>query len=137
MRSQQRQLIWITSVLSFLIVSPVWASEIAAPENQQKTDRQAETNSATLSSEIASVNAIEQPAATVDEWLDQIAQTESITVTGVRLNRTDVGVEIILETAEGQLSEPLTSVVGNALIIELPNTVLTLPEGDEFQQASS
>lgn len=139
MQSQQRQLIWITSVLSILIGSPVWASEVEDPQNPQESFRPTETDQITLSHEIPLLNALEQPATTVDEWFDQIAQATTVTVTGIQLNTTTAGVEVILETLEtieGQLSEPSTSVVENALIIEIPNAVLALPEGNEFQQAN-
>ncbi|WNZ27781.1 TonB-dependent receptor [Leptolyngbya sp. NK1-12] len=81
-------------------------------------------------------SALEQPATTVEEWLAQIAQVAIIQVTGIQLNATDTGIDVILETAAGQLPEPSTSVVGNALIVEIPNAALTLPEGNEFQQAN-
>jgi iron complex outermembrane recepter protein len=79
---------------------------------------------------------LDQPATTVDEWLAQIAQAPTTQITGIRLNSTDAGLEVILETVEEQLTEPLTSVVGNALILEIPNARLALPDGEEFQQAN-
>lgn len=54
----------------------------------------------------------------------------------MQVNLTETGVEVILETAEGQLASPVTSVVGNALIADIPNAMLALPEGEEFQAAS-
>jgi iron complex outermembrane receptor protein len=77
---------------------------------------------------------LDHPATTVDEWVQQIAQS-LVQVTGVQVNPTETGVEVILETAERQLAAPATSVVGNALIADIPNAVLALPEG-EFQAAS-
>ncbi|AFZ33131.1 TonB-dependent siderophore receptor [Gloeocapsa sp. PCC 7428] len=126
MRSQQYQLIWIASAFSILIVSPSWASEAVETQYQDSTSSQ----------EVLALNEFEQPATTLDEWRDQIAQTTIVPITGIRLSATDAGVEVILETADGQLSEPSTSVVDNTLIVEIPNAVLALPEGDEFQQTS-
>lgn len=79
---------------------------------------------------------LDQSATTVDEWMQQIAQS-LVQVTGVQVNPTDTGIEVILETADGQLATPATSVVGNALIADIPNAVLALPEGEEFQAANS
>lgn len=76
----------------------------------------------------------EQPATTVEEWIAQIEQS-AIQVTGVQVNATDTGLEIVLETNE-PLDVPSTSTVGNALITDIPNAVLALPEGDEFQAAN-
>lgn len=75
-------------------------------------------------------------ATTVEEWLAQIAQSTIVEVTGIRLIQTDTGLEVILETSEGEVLQPSSSVRGNAVIVDLPNAVLVLPEGDEFQQSS-
>ena len=77
-----------------------------------------------------------QPATTVDEWLTQIAQASVVQITGVQVNSTDAGLEIVLETAAGQLQTPATNVAGNSLIADIPNAVLTLPNGEQFQAAS-
>lgn len=69
------------------------------------------------------IEASPQPATTVNEWLRQIAQASVAQITAVQLNPTSTGIEVILETA-GQL-EPTTSVVDDALIVDIPNAVLT------------
>ncbi|MGP1383616.1 MAG: TonB-dependent receptor plug domain-containing protein [Thainema sp.] len=69
--------------------------------------------------------------------IDAAILAQSVTqVTGVQVNPTETGVAITLETAAGELSPPSTAVVGNALIADIPNATLALPEGDEFQQVS-
>ncbi|MBE9193653.1 TonB-dependent siderophore receptor [Gloeocapsopsis crepidinum LEGE 06123] len=125
MPSQQYQLIWIASAFSILMVSPSWASEVVKTQHKHSMS----------SLEIPTLNEFAQPATTLDEWHEQIAQTTIVPITGIRLSTTDAGVEVILETAEGQLSEPSTSVVDNTLIVEIPNAVLELPD-DEFQQTN-
>ena len=60
-----------------------------------------------------------------------IAQTPVVQITNVRLEETDAGLQVILETAAGELSAPTTSVSGDALVVEISNAVLT--EGD-FEQ---
>jgi len=75
------------------------------------------------------------PATTVDEWLTQIAQA-TVQITGVRLETTEAGLQVVLETAGGELVAPTTRSLGNALIAEFPNAVLALPDGGEFTQAS-
>ncbi len=64
--------------------------------------------------------------------------TQNLTVaqvTGIRINPTATGIEVILDSV-GQLSSPTTSVADNTLIVDLPNAVLALPDGGEFQQAN-
>ncbi|MEM0981576.1 MAG: TonB-dependent receptor [Cyanobacteria bacterium P01_H01_bin.58] len=74
-----------------------------------------------------------QPTTTVAEWMAQI-EAALIQITRVRLEDTEAGLRVILETADGELAVPTTTVSGNALIAEIPNAVLALLEGEEFQQ---
>jgi iron complex outermembrane recepter protein len=76
----------------------------------------------------------EQPATTVSEWVAQLQQSR-IRVTNVQVNAAADGLELVLETS-APLNVPSTSVVGNALIVDIPNVVLDLPEGDEVQQVN-
>lgn len=62
-----------------------------------------------------------------------LAQTLTI-ITGVQLQETPDGVEVILETASGEILQGITSVEGNSLIVDLPNAQLQLLEGNEFTQ---
>ncbi|MBE7385517.1 MAG: TonB-dependent receptor [Leptolyngbya sp. SIO1E4] len=62
------------------------------------------------------------------------AQTPLVQIIEIRLETDASGLQVVLETADGELAEPTTTVSGNALIAEIPNAVLALPEGDEFQQ---
>ena len=71
-------------------------------------------------------------AITIAESLTPIAQASIIQVTEVRLNPTDAGIEVILTTPDGQLPIPATSISGNALIADIPNAVLSLPDEDKF-----
>ncbi|WP_289501419.1 TonB-dependent receptor plug domain-containing protein [Gloeocapsopsis sp. IPPAS B-1203] len=76
---------------------------------------------------------MEQPALTVEEWASWLAHSSTaVQITGVQLNSTDSGIEIILDST-GELEQPSTSAVGNALIVDIPNAVLNLPDGEEFQ----
>ena len=72
------------------------------------------------------------PATTVEEWLAQI-EASLVQITNVRVEETEAGLQIVLETAEGELAAPTTQTVGNALIADIPNAVLALPGGDSFE----
>ena len=65
---------------------------------------------------------------------EQFAQIEAsrVQITDVRLEEIETGLQILIETADGDLTAPTTTVSGNALIAEIPNAMLTLPEDDEF-----
>ncbi|ESA35149.1 hypothetical protein N836_13200 [Leptolyngbya sp. Heron Island J] len=60
-----------------------------------------------------------------------LAQTPLVQITNIRLEETDAGLQVVLETAEGELSTPTTSVSGDALIIDVANVVLA---GEDFEQ---
>ena len=74
-----------------------------------------------------------RPATSVREWVAQDPQLKATQITGVRLNPTDRGLDVILETANGTLAAPTATTDGNKVITELPNTILTLPNGQPFQ----
>ena len=75
-----------------------------------------------------------RPATTVKEWIAQM-EAALVQVTGVKLERSETGLDIVLETAEGK---PLTidatkfRTEGNRLIAEIPNAMLALPQGQTF-----
>jgi iron complex outermembrane receptor protein len=79
-------------------------------------------------------NVMEQPATSVDEWIAQREQS-LIQVTGIQVNETADGLELVLQTS-APLEAPSTSLQGNALIADLSNVVLALPDGGEFQAAN-
>ena len=72
---------------------------------------------------------------TVAEWSAQIAQS-LVQVTGVRVETTETGVQVVLETAKGELATPATRTVGDTLIVDFPNAVLALPAGESFEAFS-
>lgn len=75
-----------------------------------------------------------RPATTVKERVAQI-EAATVQVTGVSLNPTETGLEIVLQPAEGkllQLESTRFRSEGTSLIADIPNAVLMLPEGGEF-----
>jgi iron complex outermembrane recepter protein len=122
-------LIGLTGAMSILVVSPAGANEA-----------EHDTNNA---AEIPSLKDLEPSATSIEEWMSQIQiqqlQAQSapapIQITNVRVDTVETGIEIVLETT-GNLDTPSTSIVGNALIAEIPNAVLVLPDRAAFQQAN-
>lgn len=128
------QLIVLSGIFSVLVVPNVLAEESWVTDYRSLERNEGQTTDDVQSSsaaEIPHLNDIEQPATTLDEWIAQIAQAQA-QVTGVQVTATDAGLDITLETSES-LKSPSTSVVGNALIADIPNAVLALPDGAEFQ----
>jgi iron complex outermembrane receptor protein len=83
------------------------------------------------SSTPSSLSDLKQPATTVEEWMVQV-EASLVQITGVRVEKTETGLQVILETVDGALNVPETRSLGNALIADIPNTTLA----EEFSQAN-
>ena len=94
--------------------------------------------------EITKLSEIQQPNTSVDGLFQrsqpsftfssgvQISQSV-VQVTGVRLNPTDTGLEVILETEAGQSLQAITRTEGKTAIADIENAQLALPSGGEFR----
>ncbi|MEM8544402.1 MAG: TonB-dependent siderophore receptor [Cyanobacteria bacterium P01_H01_bin.119] len=72
-----------------------------------------------------------QLATTVTDWVAQI-EDALVQVTDVRLEVTEAGVQVLLETVNGELAAPTQTVSGNALILEISNAVLIQGAFEQF-----
>jgi iron complex outermembrane receptor protein len=68
------------------------------------------------------------------DGLAQNTQPTTVIITGVKLNPTDNGLEVILEKHSGSIRTPLTKTEGNQWIAEINNVRLSLPEGQSLQK---
>jgi len=64
----------------------------------------------------------------------QPAFAQGTAITGVQLQQTDRGLELILESSTGKQPETFRTTYGETLIIDLINTQLQLPEGEQISQ---
>lgn len=63
----------------------------------------------------------------------QNSNTSIVKITGVKVNSTDKGIEVILEAANAKNLQPVGKNQGNSLIADIPNAVLTLPDNEDFK----
>ncbi|MBE9117709.1 TonB-dependent receptor [Lusitaniella coriacea LEGE 07157] len=123
---QLHQVLYLTAT-----ISAITAESVRADISQVSID--------TSTSQIPRLSEMEFPK-TRAEWLSQdlpptqVETEEVIEITGVRLTPTTDGIEVVLETAGGERVTPTTEVVGDALIAEIPNAVLALPDGKVFEE---
>ncbi|WP_414619731.1 AMIN domain-containing protein [Calothrix sp. CCY 0018] len=71
-----------------------------------------------------SVLLVSQPA-----WAQSTTQ-----ITEVKLNQADGGVNLVLKTSDGSRPQVFTTKRGNALVADIINTQLRLPQGNSFRQ---
>jgi iron complex outermembrane receptor protein len=94
--------------------------------------------------DIPKLNDIDRPSTSVEGLLEQsrpsfivseaVRISQSVVqVTGVKLNPTAAGLEVILETEAGQLLQAITRTEGNSAIADIENAQLALPSGEEFR----
>lgn len=66
--------------------------------------------------------------------ISQPAFAQVIQVTQVKLNPTENGIEVILETPAGEQLQVLPRINGNTYIADIPNAHLRVPSGNFFRQ---
>ncbi|NEQ33835.1 MAG: hypothetical protein F6K04_23035 [Leptolyngbya sp. SIO4C5] len=72
------------------------------------------------------------PALTVSDWLAQ-ETSAAVAITAVQVQETATGLSVIIE-ADEPLVAGASRTVGNALIIQIPNSVLDLTNADQAEQ---
>jgi iron complex outermembrane recepter protein len=82
-----------------------------------------------------SAQATEKPSTQAADLLAQTTELASpIKVTGVRINPTATGIEVILQTDQGKTIQPeIRSGSNTTFLAEIPNAVLALPGSSEFR----
>lgn len=64
----------------------------------------------------------------------QPASAQIAQVTGVKLNPANGGISVVLQTSSGSRPQVFTTKRGNALVSDIINTQLRLPQGNNFRQ---
>uniref|UniRef100_A0ACD5GN53 AMIN domain-containing protein n=1 Tax=Desertifilum tharense IPPAS B-1220 TaxID=1781255 RepID=A0ACD5GN53_9CYAN len=130
---------WIVILASSLVSLPGWAEETLssdAADAPELGETETVISPPQKSQEIylADLKQEHSPATTVQEWIAQI-EAAIAPITAINLNRMDTGVEIVLQTAEGRplaVDSNQFRTEGNALVADIPNARLALPNAQEF-----
>lgn len=124
-------------LLSFSIMPKAGANVEPKKAPATHTEKDQETSIKLGKSDIPRLSEVEFPATNAKLLLSQEAPptqaSEIIQVTGVRLNPTAKGLELIWETSSGKPLQISTSRQGNILIADVQNAKLALPNGKEFR----
>jgi iron complex outermembrane recepter protein len=116
--SQLVKLLFFSISVSFITNQPIWADEI----DRSTKDSQLGTAS--------------KPSTRAADLLAQEAIATIVKITGVKINSTDAGLEVVLESDLASTTVPMTRSEGNTFIAEVKNAVLALPEGPGFNAAN-
>ncbi|TYQ29828.1 TonB-dependent receptor [Pseudanabaena sp. UWO310] len=81
--------------------------------------------------QISSVRDLRQVSTKASALLAQ-ASTNPVQITGVKVNPTADGIEVILETSTGNLVAPVAKTSGKLVYFDIPNAKLSLSSGDRF-----
>ncbi|MEM7716177.1 MAG: AMIN domain-containing protein [Cyanobacteria bacterium P01_A01_bin.68] len=118
---------WYAGILGIFYLA---LSQPALAEEKQTIE---EKNEKSIS-DILQLDEIKLPKTSAAYLLTQENTTPAIIqITGVRSQQTSNGLEIVLETLQGDLLTPITTTDGNTLIADIENAELNLSDGREFQ----
>ena len=131
--------IFLAGALALVAVQPVWAESLQRTENREqksltplvKKRQKAVEDRNSPEDHIPYLSDFVSPTRTVKEWLAQ-ANSAVIQVTSVKANPTAKGVEILLETSQGEKLQIINRSAGNSYIADIPNAQLRLPSGEAF-----
>lgn len=84
--------------------------------------------------ELPGIEDKEQYSTSAASLLAQKGNTSVPKITGIKVNTTDKGIEVILETPNIEALKPVNKSQGSNFIVEIPNTVLSLGKQNSFNQ---
>jgi iron complex outermembrane recepter protein len=126
-QSQRSILITIIGAIAPMLTLTIFMVQPVRAE-KEKSER-----SLQFPTETPQVADLERSQTSMTDLLAQDKSIVAVQVTGVRINPTSNGVEVILETKDGIALQAQTRKEGNTIIAEIPNAVLALPDGKNFQ----
>ncbi|HCF29076.1 MAG TPA: TonB-dependent siderophore receptor, partial [Cyanobacteria bacterium UBA11049] len=132
-------LLLITSVVVW-DTNPVLSEGVSGKE-LQRSERSIQTNvNVNSGRKIPPLSEIERLFRSSTRLAQSQTQTQQpvtplVEVTGVRVNPTETGLDVILETALGEKLQVSAQAEGNTYIADIPNAVLRLSSGNTFRQA--
>ncbi|NJM90408.1 MAG: TonB-dependent receptor [Hydrococcus sp. RU_2_2] len=117
-------MLFATSIISALISPGTWAQEILRKSSLHR-----------IESSLFSLSPILGEKRTERERnAFKLAQSpEVITIAGVRVNPTENGIEVVLETTRGEQLQVSDRTSGKSFIAEIANAQLQLPDGKPFR----
>jgi iron complex outermembrane receptor protein len=84
--------------------------------------------------ELVTIDSQKSHSASAEQLLVQNRDNSVTKVTGVKVNSTNKGIEVILESANTEALKPISNNQDNSFIADIPNAILALPNGENFTQ---
>jgi len=92
------------------------------------------SHAGTQPKELSTIDSPKSHSTNSAQLLAQSSDNAVAKVTGVKVNSTDQGIEVILESANPEALKPVNNNQGNSFIADITNAVLALPNGGNFTQ---
>lgn len=124
----------MSQLYSFLNVGLAVILAVFVNQQALATTKKDSAKTAVPVTKIPRISDIQRPHTSVKEWLAQQQPSGVISVTGVRLNQTRSGLEVILETTASDKLQPTIKSEGNNFIADILNAQLRLTSGNSFRQ---
>ncbi|MHC5747840.1 MAG: AMIN domain-containing protein, partial [Nostoc sp.] len=128
-------LLSLSGCLSAIAISPGWAEVKSGNQNQEV---QSQGNfKPLLTRKVRQLSEVERPSTSarllVQSPVPEVAPVSQVVqVTAVKANPTEKGVEVILQTTQGEQLQITNRSADKNFIADIPNAQLRLPNGDAF-----
>ena len=124
-------LITLSGCLSAVIIQPGWAEEKLGSKERVETSQLPQVSE--IEFPVTNAQMLVQspsPANSPSVPLDQ--ENQVVTITGVKANPTDKGLEVVLQTTKGEQLQVTNRSTGNNFIADISGGQLRLPSGEAF-----
>lgn len=125
------------SSFALLLINPAFSKEAQVLDvKTENTESDKKTNLQAVNTPIKKIPHLSEIdfVPKVIQKLVQSPVTEVIEVTGVQVNTTEKGLDVILQTSKGEQLQVSGRNEGNAYIADIPNAQLRLPNNNIFRQ---
>lgn len=133
-----RSLIFKLNFSVFLLILVCLPGQAARANDKQQNSNnlQLVSQQVVTDEQVDRVGDLQQVPTAIKPLLAQEANPVTVKITGVKLNPTATGAELVLESSAGQVTPPATKREGNTLTADIPNAVLNLADSKDYQSAN-
>ena len=133
---KNKQVKSFANLVELSIFGLITAMTMVKPANAEEVNSRLARSRLATRQQINHSNSQQESTSALDLLVQNNTSPGIVEVTGVRLNQTDDGLQVILETSAGQQLVPLILPEGNSLVIDILDATLALPGKEEFRETN-